>query len=70
MKVLLRHPETGLFYAGSERWTQDDNEAIDFEATDRAMDEVWEAKLNHIEVLMKFDNPTFEIPLTVVGLGK
>lgn len=70
MKVLLRHPETGLFYAGPEQWTGNHDEAIDFEATDRAMDEVWEAKLQHIEVLMKFEDPSFEIPLAVVGLGK
>lgn len=70
MKVLLRDPETGLFYAGPEQWTGNHEEALDFEVTDRAMDQVWEAKLQRIEVLMKFDNPSFEIPLTVVGLGK
>lgn len=70
MKVLLRHPETGLFYAGPNQWTGNDSEAVDFEATDRAVDEVWQSKLENIEVLMRFDNPTFEIPLTIVGFGK
>jgi hypothetical protein len=70
MRVLLRHPETGMFYAGPGQWTDNDHEAIDFEETDRAMDEVWEAKLGKIEVLTKFDEPAFEIPLSIVGLGK
>jgi hypothetical protein len=70
MRVLLRHPETGMFYAGNGEWTGDDHEAMDFEQTDLAIDEVWQANLGRIEVLMKFDQPAFEIPLKIVGLGK
>jgi hypothetical protein len=69
MKVLLRHTQTGLFYAGSDHWTDDHSEAVDFEATDRALDHVSEAKLQAMEVLMRFDDPHFEIPLTIAGLG-
>ncbi len=70
MKVLLRHHDTGQFYAGPGKWTEDASEAWDFHQTDSAMDAVWEAKLPSVEVLVRFDNPAFEIPLRIVGLGK
>jgi len=66
MKIILRDTETGRFYAGPEKWTEDDTEAFDFQETNLALDTVQEAKLRRIEVLMRFDNPTFEIPLKVV----
>ena len=69
MKVLLRNTQTGLFYAGPDQWTQERSEALDFEATDRALDIVSEAKLKAMEVLMHFDDTHFEIPMTIVGVG-
>ena len=70
MRVLLRDHETGHFYAGPGKWTEDDSEAWDFQKTDSAMDAVWEAKLPAMEVLVRFDNPVLEIPLRIVGFGK
>ncbi len=70
MRVLLRNQETGHFYAGPGIWTEKDSEAWDFQKTDSALDAVWEAKLPAVEVLVRFDNPVFEIPLNVVGLGR
>jgi len=70
MRVLLRHHETGQFYAGPGRWTDDDSQAWDFQKTDSALDAIWESKLPASEVLVRFDDPVFEIPLKVVGLGK
>jgi len=67
MKILLRNTQTGLFYVGPDRWTENHPEAFDFEKTDLALDAVRDGKMRGIEVLMKFDNPAFEIPLTVVG---
>ncbi len=69
MKVLLRNTQTGLFYVGPDQWTQERSEALDFEATDRAIDKVSEAKLNAMEVLMHFDDTHLEIPMTIVGVG-
>jgi len=70
MKILLRDTQTGLFYVGPDRWTRNDPEAFDFEQTDLALDAVREAKLRSIEVLVKFDDPSFEIPLTIVNAGQ
>ena len=70
MKILLRSTQTGLFYVGPDQWTQNDPEAFDFEQTDVALDAVRDANLKGIEVLVKFDNPSFEIPLTIVDAGQ
>jgi hypothetical protein len=70
MKILLRNTQTGLFYVGPDQWTKHDPEAFDFEQTDLALDAVRDAKLKSIEVLMKFENPAYEIPLTIVEAGQ
>jgi hypothetical protein len=69
MKVLLRQPDTGLFYAGPNSWTMDVGAAHDFQETNRAIDEVSQSNLSAVEVLMQFENPTFEIPLKIVSTG-
>ena len=70
MKILLRNIQTGLFYVGPDRWTQFDPEAFDFEQTDLALDAVRDRNLKSIEVLVKFEDPAFEIPLTIVDAGE
>jgi hypothetical protein len=70
MKILLRNTRTGLFYAGQDRWTQNDPEAFDFEQTDLALEAVRDARLHGVEVLVKFEDPAFEIPLTIVDAGQ
>jgi len=70
MKILLRDTQTGLFYVGPDRWTKNDPEAFDFEQTDLALDAVRDRNLKSIEVLMKFEDPSFEIPLTIIGAGQ
>jgi len=70
MKILLRSTLTGLFYVAPDLWTKNDPEAFDFGKTDLALDAVRDAKLKGIEVLVKFDTPSFEIPLTIVDPGQ
>lgn len=70
MKILLRSTQTGLFYAGPDRWTKFDPEAFNFEQTDLALDAVRDGNLKGIEVLVKFEDPSFEIPLTIVDAGQ
>jgi hypothetical protein len=70
MKILLRNTQTGLFYVAPNQWTRNGPEAFDFGKTDRALDTVRNAKLKGIEVLMKFEDPSFEIPLTIVDPGQ
>ena len=70
MKILLRHTQTGLFYVGPDQWTKNDPEAFDFEQTDLALDAVRDRNLKSIEVLVKFEDPAFEIPLAIVDAGQ
>lgn len=70
MKILLRNTQTGLFYVGPDQWTKYDPEAFNFEQTDLALDAVREGKLKGIEVLVKFEDPAFEIPLSIVDAGQ
>ncbi len=69
MRVILRNIDTGLFYAGPATWTQEQCEARDFRDTALALDAAAAEKLGPIEVVMSFDDPKFEIPLTVFSLG-
>ena len=65
MKVLLRNTRTGKFYAGPENWTEQQSEATGFEGPDRALDVVSEAKLQSMEVVIHFEESSFDIPLTI-----
>ena len=69
MRVLLRNAKTGLFYAGPEKWTPDYADAHDFGLTDAALDCVSASRLQQMELLMRFDESGFDIPLTIVGTG-
>ena len=70
MRVLLRNVQTGQFYVGPEQWSETDAEAMDFGDTELALDCVWENHLTGMEVVMRFDEPFFEIPLRVVASGR
>ncbi len=69
LRVLLRDLQTGLLYAGPDQWTESYAEAREFESMNSAMDYVAQAKLRGMQVLMRFENPEYEIPLTIAGLG-
>jgi len=67
MKVLLRNKQTGLFYAGPEEWTENRTEATDFEGPDRALDQISQAQLRAMELVIHFEETRFDIPLTIVN---
>jgi len=69
MKVLLRNTETGLFYAGADHWTELHAEATDFKRPDAALEEVSASSLSSVEVVMHFENPVFDLPLTIFNAG-
>jgi hypothetical protein len=70
MKVLLRNTQTGLFYVGPEKWTEEQSQAADFEAPDRALDQVSQGNLGAVEVVIHFEETRFDIPLTIVSAGQ
>jgi hypothetical protein len=70
MRILLRDCARALFYAGEDQWTADHASAIAFKDTNHVIDFVCEAGLSNVEVVMHFDNPEFEIPLSIAGTGR
>lgn len=54
MRVLLRNEETGLFYAGHQRWIPDSGRALDFKSVEQAQALSREA---HAEVFLSYENP-------------
>jgi hypothetical protein len=67
MKILLRDMGTGLFYAGPDQWSQDAGNAQDFESPDLALDQVSEANLGQVELVMHFEDAAFDVPVTIVS---
>ena len=66
MKILLRDTQTGLFYAGPNQWTIEQDTAQDFKTPDVALNVVDESKLNTMEIVVHFDDAAFDVPLTIV----
>jgi hypothetical protein len=67
MKVLLRHKRSGLFYAGPDQWSGDPEAAMDFQRPDVALDRVSEGNMAGVELVMHFDDATFDFPVTIVS---
>ena len=70
MKVYLRNTLTGLFYGGPEQWTNESTRALEFPAPDTALDIVSNSNLPSMEVVIHFEDAQFNLPLTIVGMGK
>ena len=65
MKVLLRNTLTNQFYLGPEGWTADEQEALDVKQTSRAVELIFDAGLENVEVLLCYDDPRYNIVLPV-----
>jgi hypothetical protein len=66
MKILLRDLGTGLFYVGPDQWSEDAATAQDFESPDVALDRVSSANLDKVELVMRFDDASFDVPVTII----
>jgi hypothetical protein len=69
MRVLLRSTDTGLLYAGTQKWTEDSAEAIGFRQPGEALDRVEAESLDAVELLMHFESPGVDVPLTIFSAG-
>jgi hypothetical protein len=70
MRLLLHNTQTGLFYAGSKDWTADPTQAVDFKRPDLALDLVSEAKLDGVELVLRFDESAIDFPVTIYSAGR
>ena len=66
MRILLQHERTGLYLCESGDWTRDPEEALDFEHTQRLIEQVRLSGLRGVRISVKFGDDeydeTFPIP--------
>ena len=65
MKVLLRNTQTNQFYRGPDAWTSDEQQALDLKQTSRAVELIFNAGLEKVEVLLCYEDPQYNIVLPV-----
>jgi hypothetical protein len=65
VKVLLRSLETGLFYEAASKWTPNQEAAFDFRVTTQAIELVFAAHLENVEMLLSSEDPQFDLILPI-----
>jgi hypothetical protein len=67
MKVVLRHPGIGLFYAGRRHWVGHPSAALDLQTIERATEVSREESFEEMEIYVTYDEPDCEF---VLRLGR
>ena len=65
MKVFLRNTQTGWYYQGPSKWTPAQEEAHDLAQVARAVERIFEAHLEDVEILLCYDDPRYDLILPV-----
>jgi hypothetical protein len=65
MKVFIRSTKTGWYYQEPSHWTADQQAATDLEQVARAVERVFEAHLEDVEILLSYDEPRYDLVLPV-----
>jgi hypothetical protein len=65
MKVFLRNTQTGWFYQGPSGWTPDQDAAQDLAQVARAVELIFAAHLENVEILLCYDDPRYDLVLPV-----
>lgn len=63
-RVVIQDRQSRLYLKGADEWTPEINEAEDFEQIVEAIDFLRLARLPHIDVLMHFEDPKYDVRLT------
>ncbi len=63
MRVLLRHPGIGLYYAGRKHWVGSPDSALDLGTIEGATELSRHESFEYMEVLVTYDDPTCELVL-------
>lgn len=62
-RVLLRHAETGLYYAAAGQWVGSPALALDFESTERAAEFGRSELLAGVQLILYYEDPLCELTL-------
>jgi hypothetical protein len=65
MKVFLRNTQTGWYYQGPAQWTPEQGEAFDLRQVARAVERIFEAHIENVEILLCYDDPRYDLVLPV-----
>jgi hypothetical protein len=65
MKVFLRNVQTGWYYQAPSKWTPIQEEALDIAQVARAIERIFEAHLENVEILLCYDDPRYDLILPV-----
>ena len=65
MKVFLRNTQTGWFYQGPSQWTPEQGAALDLGQVARAVERIFEVRLENVEILLSYDDPRYDLVLPV-----
>ena len=65
MKVFLRHTQTGWYYQGPSQWTPEQGAALDLRQVTRAVERIFETRLENVEILLCYDDPRYDLVLPV-----
>ena len=65
MKVFLRNTQNGWYYQEPFKWTPTQKEALDLGQVARAVERIFEAHLENVEILLCYDDPRYDLILPV-----
>ena len=65
MKVFIRSTKNGWYYQEPAKWTPDQRAAYDLKQVARAVERIFQDRLEDIEILLSYDEPRYDLVLPV-----
>ena len=65
MKVFIRNTQNGWYYQEPSKWTPDQAAACNLGQVARAVERIFEAHLENVEILLSYDEPRYDLVLPV-----
>ena len=65
MKVYIRNTQTGWYFQEPSAWIPDPGAACDLGQVARAVERIFEAHLENVEILLSYDEPRYDLVLPV-----
>ena len=63
--MFIRNTQTGWYYQEPSKWIPDQGAACDLEQVARAVERIFEAHLENVEILLSYDEPRYDLVLPV-----
>jgi hypothetical protein len=65
MKVFIRNTQTGWYYQEPSKWTPEQESASNLGQVAKAVERIFEAHLDNVEILLSYDEPRYDLILPV-----